>query len=78
MWPQCVCAQAGPEVKAHLISIHTSYPFELEGLDYLALGPLKDRYLYILVMTDLFSKYAHADPTKDQAAATTACALYNH
>ena len=74
---RCVCAKAGPEVRAPLLPITTSYPFEVVGVDYLSLGRPDDRYPYILVMTDLFSKYALAVPTKDQSANTTAHALYS-
>lgn len=74
---QCVCAKAGPEVRAPLLPIITSYPFEVVGVDYLSLGRPDDRYPYILVMTDLFSKYALAVPTRDQSANTTARALYS-
>lgn len=35
---QCVCAKTGPEVRAPLMSITTSYPFEVVGVDYLSLG----------------------------------------
>lgn len=73
---QCVCAKAGPEVRAPLLPIATSYPFEVVGVDYLSLGRPGDQYPYILVITDLFSKYALAVPTKDQSAITTARALY--
>lgn len=74
---QCVCVKAGPEVRAPLLPITTSYPFEVVGVDYLSLGHPDDRYPYILVMTDLFSKYAFAVPTRDQSANTTAQALYS-
>ncbi|XP_032367401.1 uncharacterized protein LOC116686492 [Etheostoma spectabile] len=76
--PQCVCAKAGAEVKVPLLPILTSYPFEVVGVDYLSLGRPEDRHPYILVITDLFSKYALAVPTRDQSANTTAQALYNH
>lgn len=76
--PQCVLAKAGPEVRAPLVSITTTYPFEVVGVDYLSLGRPGDRYPYILVMTDLFSKYALAVATRDQSANTTAQALYCH
>uniref|UniRef100_A0A8C2EH56 Gypsy retrotransposon integrase-like protein 1 n=1 Tax=Cyprinus carpio TaxID=7962 RepID=A0A8C2EH56_CYPCA len=76
--PQCVCAKAGPEVRVPLVSILTSYPFEVVGVDYLSRGQPEDRYPYILVVTDLFSKYAFAVPTRDQSANTTAQALYNN
>lgn len=58
--PMCLCqtriAGEGPFV--------TSYPFEVVGIDYLSLGRPEDCYSYILVMTDLFSNYPLAVPTK--------------
>lgn len=76
--PTCVVSKAGPEQRAPLKSIESSYPFEVVGLDYLSLGRPGDVYPYILVMTDLFSRYAFAVPTKDQTAATTVKALCAH
>lgn len=76
--PHCVLTKTGPEVRAPLVSITTTYPFEVVGMDYLSLGRQEDRYPYILVMTDLFSKYAVAVPTRDQSASTTAQAMYKH
>lgn len=73
--PQCVCSKAGPEGRAPMLPIHTSYPFEVIGMDYRSLGRPDDRYPNILVITDLFSKYAIAVPTRDQSAETTARAL---
>uniref|UniRef100_A0A8C7YMG5 Gypsy retrotransposon integrase-like protein 1 n=1 Tax=Oryzias sinensis TaxID=183150 RepID=A0A8C7YMG5_9TELE len=75
---QCIINKAGPSGRAPLHPICTSYPFEVVGVDYLSLGRPSDRYQYILVITDLFSKYAIAVPTKDQAADTTVRALYDH
>uniref|UniRef100_A0A8C5DE49 Gypsy retrotransposon integrase-like protein 1 n=2 Tax=Gouania willdenowi TaxID=441366 RepID=A0A8C5DE49_GOUWI len=72
----CLSAKAGPEVRAPLMSIKTSYPFEIVGLDYLSIGCPGEQYPCILVITDLFSKYSFAVPTKDQSASTTARALY--
>lgn len=46
---QCVCAKAGPEVRTPLMSITTSYPFEVVGLDYLSLECPEDLYPYILL-----------------------------
>ena len=34
---QCVCAKAGPEVRAPLTPILTSYPLEVVGVDFLSL-----------------------------------------
>ena len=74
--PECVVAKAGPEVRAPLQPIVSSYPWEVVALDYLSLGRPADTHPYILVMTDLFSRYAVAVPTKDQTAQTTARALW--
>lgn len=57
---QCVFAKIGPEVRVPLVTISTSYPFEVLGVDCLFLRRPHDQYLYILVMTDMFSKYALA------------------
>lgn len=40
------------------------------------MGRPDDRYPYILVMTDLFSKYALAAPVKEQSVHTTVQAHY--
>lgn len=72
----CQVNKAGPHTRAPLESIKTSYPWEVVGLDYLALGRPGDTYPYILVMTDLFSRYALAAPTKDLTAATTVKVLW--
>lgn len=69
---RCVCAKAGPAIRAPLLPITMLYSFEVDGVDYLSLGRPEDRYPYILVMTDLFLKYALAVPTKVQYASTTA------
>lgn len=72
----CQVNKAGPHTCAPLQSIKTSCPWEVVGLDYLSLGRPGDTYPYKLVMTDLFSHYALAVPTKDQTAATTIKALW--
>lgn len=73
---QCVVCEAGSEGKAPLLPIKCSYPFAIVGLDYLSSGWPADTYPYILVVTDLFSRYAVAVPTRDQSAVTTAKALW--
>ncbi|KAL2093598.1 hypothetical protein ACEWY4_010910 [Coilia grayii] len=72
----CVVQKLGAQPKAPLCPISSSYPFETVALDFLSLGRPSDTYQYILVITDLFSRYALAVPTKDQSAPTTIRALY--
>ncbi|KAJ8000169.1 hypothetical protein DPEC_G00202050 [Dallia pectoralis] len=73
---ECAVRKRGPGVRAPMQPIVTSYPWEIVALDYLSLGRATDEYPYILVMTDLFSRYAVAVPTKDQSAQTTVRALW--
>lgn len=65
----CVQQKKGPEVRAPLAPIVTSYPLETVAIDYLSLGRHGDTYPYLLVM---------AVPTKDQTAATTTRVLWRH
>ncbi|XP_025756395.1 uncharacterized protein LOC112842954 [Oreochromis niloticus] len=64
--------------RAPLHPIIVSYPLEIVALDFLTLGRPTDRYQNILVMTDLFRRYAWAVPTKDQTAQTAVHALWAH
>lgn len=72
----CIVGKLGTQPKAPLCPIPSSYPFETVALDFLSLGRPSDAYQYILVITDLFSRYALAVPTKDQTAPTTVKALF--
>ena len=51
---------------------------ELVHLDYLCLEPCKGKIENVLVVTDHFTKYAQAFPTKSQTASTTAQVLWNN
>lgn len=48
------------------------------AVDFLMLGRPTDRCQNILVMTDMFFKFAWAFPILDQTAPTTAQALWTH
>ena len=63
---ECILGRSGPDVRAPLQPIVCQYPFEMVSLDYLSLGREHDTYPCILVMTDLFSIYVVAVPTRDQ------------
>lgn len=74
--PQCCLNRPTDGPRAPLCSIESSYPWETLALDYLSLNRPGDRYPYILVMVDLFSRFAFAVPTRDQTAPTTARVLW--
>lgn len=64
--------------RAPLVNIQSSEPLELVCLDYLTLETSKGGYQHILVITDHFTKYALAIPTRNQTAKSTAEAFYNN
>ena len=70
---RCICAKAPnlPE-KAPLISITTSRPMELVCMDFMSLETAVGGYHSILVLTDHFTRYACAFPTRNQEARTAA------
>jgi len=73
---RCIRRKSTPE-RAPLINIQSSYPLELLCIDFLSLEPSKGNIGNILVITDHYTKFAKAIPTKNQTARTTAEALYN-
>lgn len=76
------CIRRKPRPDAYrpvpLVSISTSQPMELVCIDFLSLEQSKGGYENILVVTDHFTRYAQAFPTKNQTAQTTARVLYDN
>ncbi|KAJ8004302.1 hypothetical protein DPEC_G00157720 [Dallia pectoralis] len=73
---RCVRRKTPPEKAAPLVNIQTTHPMELVCMDYLSLEPDSSNTKDILVITDHFTKYAVAIPTKDQKATTVAKCLW--
>jgi transposase InsO family protein len=63
---------------ASLTTITTSQSMEMVGMDYLSLEESKGGYSSILVLTDHFTKYSLAFPTRSHTALTTARILFDN
>ena len=74
---RCIRRKANAE-KAPLGSIRTSFPLELVCMDFLSIEPDNKGVKDVLVMTDHFTKYAIAVPTKNQTAKVVAEALWDN
>ena len=61
---RCVRQKTRAVPAAELVNITSSAPMELVCIDYLSLEMSKGRYENILVITDHFTRYAMAVPTK--------------
>lgn len=64
-----------PKVRTVMNSIQASKPLEVVALDFTMLERSQSRKEKVLVITDVFSKFAVAIPTADQRAITVAKVL---
>lgn len=69
---RCLHRKSPMNTRAPLVSIETSEPLEMVCMDFLTLETSKGGFQNILVITDHFTRYAVAIPTKNQTAKTTA------
>ena len=74
---RCLGRKSAPQV-APLQPIYVSQPMELVHVDYLSLEPSKGNTENVLVITDNFTRYALAYPSKTQTAQATARILWDN
>lgn len=74
--PRCLKRKRQPDKAAPLVNIQTSRTMELVCMDFLSIEPDSHHFKDILVITDHFTKYATAIPTRDKKALTVAKCLW--
>ncbi len=76
---KCRCiADKKPNVaeRAMLMPIETSYPFEVVAIDFIHLDKCKGNFEYVLVVTDLFTKFVQMYATKTKSSKAAASKLF--
>ena len=76
-WPRSIRRKTQPDV-VPLHNIEATQPLELVHLDYLQIEPSKGNIENVLIVTDHFTRYAEAYPSKTQTALVTAKLLWNN
>ena len=62
--------------QAPLVPIVATHPFEIVSMDYLKLDQCKGGYNHVLVVTDHFTRFAQAYPTRNKNSKSAAAHLY--
>lgn len=73
---RCVQRKTLPKRVAPLSHLSSSGPLDLVCMDFLSIEPDSSNTCNVLVITDHYTRYAQAFPTKDQKAATVAKVLW--
>lgn len=73
---RCVARKTIPQKAAALNRMTSNGPLELVCIDFLSLEPDSKGFANVLVVTDHFTRYAQAYPTRDQKASTVARVLF--
>jgi len=72
---RCIKRKTLPKKMAPLFHMQIDGPMDLVCMDFLSIEPDKSNTENVLVITDHYTRYAQAFPTKDQKAATVAKVL---
>ena len=76
---RCIVAKAPvPRVVTELGSLLASRPLEVLAMDFTVLEASSDGHENVLILTDVFSKFTVAVPTRDQKAVTVAKSLVKY
>ena len=75
--PRCLRRKFQPN-QAPLLNIEVNQPLELIHLDYFKIEFSKGNVENVLIITDHFTRYAQAFPSKTQTALATAKLLWNN
>lgn len=67
-----------PKVRSFMGHLMAERPLDILAIDFTLLEPASNGLENVLVMTDVFSKFTQAIPTKDQTASTVARVLVEH
>lgn len=73
---RCIARKTLPQRFSPLNHITTNGPLDLVCIDFLSIEPDSKGIANVLVLTDHFTRYAQAFPTKDQKALTVAKVLW--
>ena len=74
----CMAKDKQPKLQTHMGSLVATAPLDVLAIDFTVLEPASDGRENVLVITDIFTKFTQAIPTKDKKAKTVAAALVNN